>query len=781
VAWSDKTRGVARHRADASGFAATGPVPGAGRGSERRVPSPGAVKRAASDADTDPVAVTSQSTTVTPERVRFAGATLPLYGAAIFLAAALVFLVQPLAAKMLLPRFGGTPAVWAVSLVFFQAVLLAGYTFAHVSLRLLPLRVQPLLQLTVLALPLAVLPIALPADAGSSGNPTFALLAVLGVAVGAPFFAVTTASPVLQRWFAATGHGAGADPYFLYAASNAGSLIGLLAYPLLVEPRFTLAEQARLWLGAYVLFLALAAACALRVFTAAPAGARAVRRPLSPSIPWRTRARWVALAAIPSSLILGTTSHLSTSIAAVPLLWVLPLAAYLMSFVVAFARRSPFSLTTLRTSVVVTTLLTLVSLLHVVPLPITALVGIHCANLFAVALLVHRRLALERPAIDRLTEFYLLLSLGGVLGGAFNALAAPVLFDSIAEYPIALVLALLALPGPRGFRRDLLLPTLFFAAFVAALVAAAALGTLAVRVVFAAALVALATFAARPLRLALGVGAVLLLTTFAQQSLYSERTFFGVLRVAENNGEHVLAHGTTVHGRQRTDPSHRREPIAYYAKTGPLGQIFDAHAEGFGDVAAIGLGAGAVAAYGRAGDTYTFYEIDPAVVRIASDPRWFTYLRDSRAEIRVVIGDGRIQLARAPHAAYDLVILDAFSSDAVPVHLLTREALALYLRKLSPNGILALHITNNHLDLEPVVAGVAHSLGLTGLSRDHRATEAERERGVNRSHWVALARNPAALGALAEDARWKPLTANADQPVWTDQFSNILSVVDWSQ
>lgn len=726
--------------------------------------------------------MSSEATTATSaERVRFAGATLPLYATAIFLAAALVFLVQPMAAKMLLPRFGGTPAVWAVSLVFFQAVLLAGYSFAHLSFRFLPLRAQPLLQLGVLALPLALLPIAIPGDAGSSRNPTFALLAVLLVAVGAPFFAVTTASPVLQRWFAASGHGAGADPYFLYAASNAGSLIGLLGYPLLVEPRFTLAEQSRLWLGGYAVFLALAAASALRVFAATPAGARAVRRALSPPIPWRTRARWVATAAIPSSLILGTTSHLSTSIAAVPLLWVVPLAAYLLSFVVAFARRSPFSLTALGAAVVATTLLTVASLFHVVPLPIGALVAIHCGNLLAVALLVHRRLALDRPAVDRLTEFYLLLSLGGVLGGAFNALAAPVLFDSIAEYPIALTLALLVLPGRRAWPRDVILPMLFFGAFVGALVAAAALGSLAVRVVFALAIASLAAFAARPLRLTLGVGALLVLTTFGQQSLHAERTFFGVLRVAEDNGEHVLAHGTTIHGRQRMAPGRRHDPLAYYTREGALGQVFAARGVDADDVAVIGLGAGSIAAYGHAGDRYTFYEIDPAVARIAADPRWFTYLADSRADVRIVIGDGRIELDRARDGAYDMVVLDAFTSDAVPVHLLTREAVQLYVRKLSPGGLVVLHITNNHLDLGPVVAGIARSLGLAGASRDHRVSDAERRRGVNRSHWVALARDRSALGPLLRNPDWRPLAADADQPVWTDEFSNVLSVVDWSR
>jgi spermidine synthase len=726
--------------------------------------------------------VSSEATAASQaERVRFGAATLPLYGCAIFLAAALVFLVQPMAAKMLLPRFGGTPAVWAVSLVFFQAMLLAGYTFAHVSLRFLPLRVQPLLQLGVLALPLALLPIAMPADAGSSSrSPTLILLAVLLVAVGAPFFAVTTASPVLQRWFAASGHGAAADPYFLYAASNAGSLIGLVGYPLVLEPTFTLAEQSRLWLGGYALFLLLAAASALRVVTATPAGARAVRRAMSTPIPWRRRARWIAMAAIPSSLILGTTSHLSTSIAAVPLLWVIPLAVYLLSFVVAFARREPFSLAALKAAVVGTTLLTVASLLHVVPLPIAALVAIHSANLFAVALLVHRRLALERPAVDRLTEFYLLLSLGGVLGGAFNALAAPVLFDSIAEYPIALALAMLVLPGPRAWRRDIVLPTLFFAAFVAALVAAAALGSLAVRLVFALAIAALVAFAARPLRLALGVAALLVLTTFGQQSLYSERTFFGVLRVVEGeHGEHVLTHGTTIHGRQRLAPGRRDDPLSYYTRMGPLGQLFAARREELRRVAVVGLGAGSIAAYGRPGDAYTFYEIDPAVVRIARDRRWFVYLSDSRAAVRVVVGDGRLRIAEARPAAYDLIVLDAFSSDAVPAHLLTREAVELYLRKLAPGGVLAFHVTNNHLSLEPVVGGIAGALHLAGVAQDQRVSEAAREAGANRSSWAVLARSDDALAGL--DGRWHRLDASSGQPVWTDEFSNILDVVDWSR
>jgi spermidine synthase len=726
--------------------------------------------------------MSSEATTAAPvERVRFAGATLPVYGGAIFLAAALVFLVQPLAAKMLLPQFGGTPAVWAVSLVFFQAVLLAGYAFAHLSLRLLPLRIQPALQLGVLAAPLALLPIVMPGETAAGEAPALRLLAVLAVSVGVPFFAVTTASPVLQRWFAASGHGASADPYFLYAASNTGSLVGLLAYPLAVEPVLTLEQQSRVWLVGYGLFLAASALCAIRVFASVPAGVAAIRRTVAPPIAWRTRLRWVGMAAIPSSLILGTTSHLSTSIASVPLLWVIPLAVYLLSFVLAFARRAPLSLPALRWAAVASTLLVAASLLRVVPLPIAGLVLIHCGNLLALALLVHRRLALERPGVDRLTEFYLLLSLGGVLGGAFNALAAPVVFDSIAEYPLALVAALLVLPGPRSLRRDALLPALYLAALVAGLVAAAALGTTAVRVVFAVAIGSLALLAARPLRLALCLAALLLLTTFGGTSLHSERTFFGVLRVVEGErGEHVLTHGTTIHGRQHLAPGRRDDPLSYYTRQGPLGQVFAARRGELERVAVVGLGAGSIAAYGRPDDAYTFYELDPAVARIAADRRWFTFLSDSRAEVRVVIGDGRLRMAEAPLGAYDLIVLDAFSSDAVPAHLLTREAVELYLRKLAPGGVVAFHITNNHLNLEPVVAGIGRSLGLAGVAQDHQVSAAARAAGANRSRWAVLARSKQALAGLATDGRWRRLSSSPDQPVWTDQFSNVLSVVDWS-
>lgn len=717
--------------------------------------------------------------------------TLALYGTAIFLAAALVFAVQPMVAKMLLPHFGGTPAVWIVSLVFFQTVLLCGYAFAHFSLRLLGVRRQSLLQLGLLLVPLVMLPIAVAAGAGPGKNPHLGLLWALAAAAGLPFLVVTTASPVLQRWFSACGDAASRDPYFLYAAGNAGSLLGLLAYPVLIEPLLTLPEQARLWAAGYALFVLLAALCTLRLLNTAAAPASVVEtREAAAPIGLVTTLRWIGMAALPSALMIATTSHLSTDIAAVPLLWVIPLALYLLSFIVAFARSSPFSLQAISWATVVSSLLVLASLMPMVRLPIWAVVVIHGANLFFVALLVHRRLALERPPAERLTHFYLLMSLGGVCGGVFAALLAPAIFSTIAEYPITIVLALLLRPGPRrprpgtGFLRrnaDVLLP---FALLAAVLVAAKATpadgaGPALLAVLLFSAVAALALFAARPVRFALGVGALLLIATLPPTSLHSERTFFGVLRVEEDGQRHVLVSGTTVHGAQSFAPGQRREPASYYVREGPLGQLFNALDGRAKSVAVIGLGAGGASVYGRAGEAWTFYEIDEAVARIAENPRYFTYLRDAKADIRVVLGDGRLKLAEEPDGSFDLFVLDAFSSDSVPMHLLTREAVELYLRKLSPDGLMAFHISNRYLDLQPVVSGSARSLGLPGLSQAYAVTPGAAREGAKSSIWVLVARNAAALGTLVEDPRWKPLDTGPGQPVWTDEFSNILSVIRW--
>ncbi len=714
--------------------------------------------------------------------------TLWLHGAAVFSAAALLFVVEPMVAKMLLPSFGGTPAVWAISLVFFQAVLLAGYAFAHVSFRLLPVRRQAVAQLGLLIVPLALLPIALPGNAAPSagGDPSLWLLWILVLMVGLPFFAVTTASPVLQRWFSETGEMGSRDPYFLYAAGNAGSLIGLLAYPTLIEPRLTLHEQARLWTVGYAVFVLLAGLCARRVLAVA-GGHSPVRAVTSvAALRWPIRLRWVAMAALPSALMLGATTYLTTDVAAVPLLWVIPLALYLLSFVAAFARRPPLSTTTVSRAAVASSLavaatLLLSALLPTLQLPIWVLVAVHGANLFFIALLVHGRLAAERPPAERLTEFYLLLSTGGVVGGIFAALVAPLVFSSVVEYPLAIVLCLFLRPGPfrppkAGLLRrnaDLLLP--FLVLFGTLFLAKATTGPL--RLLPLLAIGAVAFFSARPLRFALGLGALLLITSVPPSSLVSDRTFFGVLRVEQDGSKHVLVNGTTVHGVERFSAGHRDEPLSYYTRQGPLGQVFRAYGDRISRVAAVGLGSGAVAAYGRPGNRFTFYEINPAVARIASDPRYFTFVHDSKARVRIVIGDGRLQLEEAPDSSYDLIVLDAFSSDSVPVHLLTREAAQLYLSKVRPGGLLAYHISSRFFDLEPVVGGVASSVGLSGLYEMHRVSASASRLGATDSQWIVLARSPSTLEPLARSGRWRPVRAGGT--LWTDQFSNILGVVRW--
>lgn len=722
--------------------------------------------------------LTAAEAATAPLHARFVNrAILGLFATAIFAGATLVFLVQPMVARMVLPLFGGSQAVWTTSMLFFQAVLLAGYGYAHASTRLLGPSRQPIVHAVVLVLAAAALPIgrglaAPPADA----SPSLWLLGVLAVAVGAPFFVVTTASPLLQRWLVTSGHAAGRDPYFLYAAGNVGSLMGLLAYPFVVEPMLTLHQQARLWSIGYGLFVLLCLGCLIVARRGGASVHAASSRARVPSLTWRIRARWVGIALVPSSLMLGVTTYISTDVASFPLLWVLPLAVYLLTFVVAFARRPLVTSGTaarilpLPTAVVFAQLLGAVSL----PLPVTLLMQL--LVLFLVGVLAHGRLAEERPLPERLTEFYFLLSLGGVLGGALNALVAPVVFNSVVEYPLALVLALALRRGPRGRIVDLVPVLAVLFGSLAALVVVHS--SSAVRVVFAGAVVAcLAIGVRRPMRLTLSFAFLTLLLATASGGAYTERTFYGVLRVTERDGEHRLFHGTTLHGVERFAGPLAGEPLSYYARRGPLGDVFAAYPR-FDRVDAIGLGVGTVAAYGQPGERLTFYELDPAVARIAGNPRFFTFLRDSRADVKVVVGDGRRMIAQVPAGTSDLVIVDAFSSDAVPVHLLTREALELYVSKLRPGGLIAFHVTNRHLELAPVVARAARALGLAAVERDDRAEGARGTRTPSR--WVVIARSQQRLEPLLERSGWRIPEVSAGR-VWTDDYSNVLSVVKWSR
>jgi hypothetical protein len=721
-----------------------------------------------------------------------------LFALSLFASAALLFLVEPMLAKMLLPLLGGTPAVWNTCLVFFQAALLAGYLYAHASTRWMGRRTQMAVHLAVVASALLALPlgVAQSRTPPAQENPVLWILITLLGTVGLPFFALSASAPILQKWFAQTRHKSAGDPYFLYAASNAGSLLGLLAYPLLLEPLLPLSLQSRFWSFGYAGLLAMTALCAALVWRTHPVEARHTPE-ITPAPAWSARARWVALAFVPSSLMLGVTTALTTDVPAIPFFWVLPLGVYLLSFVLVFASRPPIRHETLARRLPFAILITLVPTMTKTRLPIALLLVLYLMALFAVAMVCHGELARSRPGIGRLTESYLWISLGGVLGGIFNSLIAPVVFSSVVEFPLALVLAALLRPASdkkRSDLRDWLLPALLGLSMVAAIAAmrhwVGKPSLLWTSLVFGYAILWCLSFGNRRYRFALGLTAVLLASSTYTgpfgRILHTERSFFGVSRVTNEHADQFryLFHGGTIHGIQSLDPARSREPLSYYTRTGPIGQVFEELSTGeevsTGDVAIVGLGAGSMACYMRAGQALTYYEIDQSVKQIATDPRYFTFLSQCAPDARIVIGDARLSLRGAPEGGYKLIVLDAFSSDSIPVHLLTREALRLYLKKLAPGGVLAFHISNLYLDLAPILGTQARDAGLLSLVRDDTAVPpAEMDAGKYPSMWLVMSRNESDLRGLARDARWKPAQPNQRTRVWTDDYSNLLGIIKW--
>lgn len=675
-----------------------------------------------------------------------------LFGGTLFLSAVLLFSVQPLFTKMVLPHLGGTPAVWSTAMVFFQAVLLAGYAYAHLLVRYAPRGAAPIIHAGVLALALLWLPIGLASGAAppTEGGQQIWLIALFATSIGLPFFAVSASAPLLQVWFSDTGHAHGSDPYFLYGASNLGSFFTLLAYPVLIEPLLALGDQSRLWAAGYLaLFLAIAACSLLarksrNAALAAPeVGAVAALAPVT----WAERARWAGLAFVPSALLIALTAHLSTNIAAVPFLWVLPLATFLLTFVLAFQRSPilpPRAVELLLPASVIVAMLT-----YAFATPFGGLSGI-AINLFAfliIALAWHNALAARRPPAAQLTEFYLCMSAGGVLGGAFTSLAAPVLFDQVIEYPLLLVLAFLVVPEARKLLRP---------------------------------------------RLALPGLALLLLGLAALQASgrveYRDRSFFGVVstQLSPDGAFRLLGHGTTIHGAERLadlsalgTPGARPEPLAYYVSGSPLAagiELQQARRSAPLAVGVVGLGTGTLACYSQPGETWRFYEIDPAVISVATDPRRFTFLPACAPQAEIVPGDARLTLAREIGRRFDVLVIDAFSSDAIPVHLLTREALRLYAGRVRPDGIVVLHISNRFLELASVVAANAAAEGLSAARRLDPGAPVGSERPIFASDVVALARDPSQLAPYLE-AGWSPLRLRAGVAAWTDDYSNVVGAI----
>ena len=743
------------------------------------------------------------------EEPRAGGVAFACYSVTLLLSAALLFLVQPMFARLVLPLLGGTPAVWNASVAFFQLALLAGYLYAHWTIRRLGPRRQALLHLAVLLVPLLVLPIGVPAGWAPPGHgePILWLLSVLALFVGLPFFVVASTAPLLQRWLAGMDHPRAADPYVLYRASNAGSLVGLLGYPALMEPTLRLGEQRTLWALGYGALLVLVAACAVLLWRSGPPTAADGTPDAGPALagptaarPWlRRRLSWAGLAFVPSSLMLGVTTFLTTDLSPVPLLWVIPLGLYLVSFIVVFSpgrgsavvyELSSWAFPVLGLALVVVLALGIRS-------PFWLVAALHLAAFFAAALVCHGRLAADRPHPRHLTGFYLWVALGGALGGAFNTLVAPVVFEALTEYPLALVLACLCLPARdrRGsamaWRLDLGMPLLLGLGLLAAvLVLGGDLGSITGPrlLVYALAALACLTLVRRPLRFGLSAGAVLAATSVvalvaSDSVVFQERSFFGTLEVESRDGGRyrTLRSGTTLHGAQLVVPGRTPEPISYYHRTSPVGEVVEALRPGGRTrrAAVVGLGTGSMACHSRPGERWTFLEIDPAVERIARDPRLFTYLRDCPGTFEVVLGDARLSLARDPERRYGLIVLDAFSSDAIPVHLLTREAVELYRSRLEPGGALAFHVSNRYLDLQPVLGDVAGATGMACVARFDPPSDRAGQPvpGKSTSHWVAMARHRAELGPIADDRRWRPCRTGAASRAWSDDYANVLGAL----
>lgn len=722
-----------------------------------------------------------------------------IFAASIFVSAALLFAIQPFAGRILLPQLGGSPAAWNTAMVFFQGALLAGYLYAHGVSRL-PRRTQPLVHMLVLAGAALTLPVGV--DVGEpTGSHAWWALRTLAVGVGPAFVAASASAPLLQSWYSRLGRADSHDPYFLYAASNAGSMIGLLGFPLLIEPLMTRQDQGVSWAYAYWgLLMPLVLACGAGMSVAKDAPRMAVVQGAD-RVGTGKRVRWILLAGVPSSLMLGVTQHLTTDVASVPLLWVMPLALYLLSYVLAFSgprwgssrmwgRVLPFGVIPL-----------VMVFLADAQQPIGLLLPLHLGTFFAASMMCHRRLAEDRPEASRLTGYYLCLSLGGVLGGAATALLAPAIFDRVAEYPLAIGAACLLRPQ-MDESRHARARRWMHAAIAAGAVGVAALGAsvwlsetshegerlgVALRAGVPTLICALVLLRRGSIRFAWAAGTLMVLASVVVPRghvVHRERTFFGVHRVSTASGGtwNSLWHGTTLHGMQARSMPLEHVPTTYYHPTGPLGDVvtmLDARA-GLADAAFVGLGAGSAAAYAKPGMRFTFYEIDPAVARIAQNPAYFTYLSHAKGSCVVRVADGRLGLAKDPDTSYDLIVIDAFSSDAIPVHLITKEAIALYRRKLRPRGVLLFHVSSRFFDLTPVLAGAGGSLGLAVISRtDDFLTQKLTREGKFASTWVAMAGDREDLGPLARLPNWERRPATGVEPLWTDDYSNIVGVLRW--
>ncbi len=751
-----------------------------------------------------PSVATGPSTAAEPSAARNR-LVLAVYTSAIFVSALLLFSVQPLFTKMVLPRLGGSPAVWSVAMVFFQSLLLAGYAYAHLLMQIRNRAIPVAVHLVLLVVALLTLPLSI---AGGFGEPptsgyAFWLLALFAVSIGLPFFALAANNPMLQAWFVRSGHPAGPDPYFLYASSNIGSFLALLSYPVLLEPMFTLRTQNLIWTGGYGLLILLIASCGALLLRSPSLAAADLRTEETdaPAPAWPLRARWIFLAAVPSGLLIAVTAHISTDVAAAPLLWVLPLSLYLLTWVLVFQSRPliPHSWVLLLQPLAIAGVVLLLAVGGEQNLLLT--LGGHQLCFFVIAMGCHGELARTRPPAKYLTGFYVALSFGGMVGGLFAGLIAPLMFSWIAEYPILVALAALCRPATAerwpGMTRWYW--PLIALVTVALVVPSFSIGKVATwlednRVWVAggvgvlAGLAAIALNASRWKIFATVVTALVLIRIYPADEGRTEtvRSFFGVHKivVTPHGQYHVLMHGTTIHGAQKfqnndgTPVTGRPEPITYYHKDGGIGQAIAAIRERKAaplKVAVIGVGSGTLTCAADPGESWKFFEIDQTMVDTASDPRYFTYIKNCAPDFHPVIGDARLTFAREPDGLYDLIIVDAYSSDAIPIHLATQEAMAIYKAKLAPQGAVVMHVSNRHLELESVVVGIADANDLKSWVYDEDSGRDDEY--IFSTDVVVSAREEADVGSLASSDKWDERQPTEGQRVWTDDYSNILGAV----
>ena len=726
-----------------------------------------------------------------------------LFAGTLFVSASLMFVLQPLFGKILLPLLGGSPAVWNTCMVFYQTILFLGYLYAHtIASRFKPVR-QIQLHTLVILLSFLALPLALPENTAppTESDPTLWIVWTLLIAIGLPLFVVSTTSPLIQKWFASIDHKNSDDPYFLYAASNAGSLIALISYPFLIEPHIDLSAQKTDWSLGYILLCLLISACAALLYKSKqhyPITQESTE-PEELKLGWGRRLYWLALAFVPSSLLLGLTNFISTDIASVPLLWIIPLTVYLLTFIIVFShwndaihpvivRLQPYILIPFITY----------AFINPADLPYWAYLILHVIAFFFAVMVCHGELSKNRPTTQHLTTFYLIMSFGGMLGGMFNTFVAPFIFNGIYEYPLMIIAALLLRPWSKLITaKSALLQVIWPTALViTGLTLYASIKDLLQYfdiIVISLIFITLITFLLRskPIAFAFSTGAIIFLSLglhgLSSHTIYQERTFFGVLAVREsvltderNQDEtyHELFHGTTKHGAQRLPENLQRTPLTYYSRPGPMGQLFkefDAKNQNW-NIGVVGLGAGALTCYTKESQHWTLYEIDPLVVDIASNPEYFTYMKLCAHQPTIRIGDARLSLDKEPDGQFDLLIMDAFSSDSVPTHLITQEALNIYFKKLKPNGLLAFHITNRHLALKKVLSIHAEHMHLAALIQEYKPQNPPPL--VVATDWVVMSKNADTLAplSLSQLGNWEKMPLYFDMKPWTDDFTNIVTI-----